>query len=151
MLLHNLYNLLEQLKCKTCAFHDNAFPNRKNSFMETRDDSDDYERGEMSPLVTETRVNKRDEVRKAGIQRIQRDMSTVNQLFKDLSGLVVSQGDTITGVDSAVERTVDNSQKAREEVEKTDKRHRQQQRFLLRIIIILVVAILAIFLIRRML
>jgi|LauGreDrversion4_2_1035121.scaffolds.fasta_scaffold72539_2 t-SNARE complex subunit (syntaxin) len=119
--------------------------------METRDDSDDYERGEMSPLVTETRVNKRDEVRKAGIQRIQRDMSTVNQLFKDLSGLVVSQGDTITGVDSAVERTVDNSQKAREEVEKTDKRHRQQQRFLLRIIIILVVAILAIFLIRRML
>lgn len=119
--------------------------------METQDDSDDYEKGEMSPLVTNVRVNKREEIRQAGIQRIQRDMSTVNQLFKDLSGLVIQQGDTITAVDSAVEKSVENSRNAKEEVEKTEKRHRQQQRFLLRIIVILVLAILAIFLIRRML
>ena len=119
--------------------------------METQDDSDDYEKGEMSPLVTNLRVNKRDEARKAGIQRIQKDMNTVNQLFKDLSGLVIQQGDSITAVDSTVERSVGNSRNAKEEVEKTEKRHRQQQKFLLKIIVILVLAILTIFLIRRML
>jgi hypothetical protein len=152
MSVYILLEYLERPRRKKCIFHDDTFPNLgKNSSMETRDDSDDYEKGEMSPLVTQTRVNKRDEVRKAGIQRIQADMSTVNQLFKDLSGLVIQQGDTITAVDSAVERSVENSRNAQEEVEKTDKRHRQQQRFLLRIIIVLVLAILAIFLIRRML
>ena len=119
--------------------------------MESRDDSDDYEKGEMSPLVANVRVNKREEVRQAGIQRIQADMNTVNQLFKDLSGLVIQQGDSITAIDSAVEKSIDNSRNANEEVEKTEKRHRQQQRFLLRIIVILVLAILAIFLIRRIL
>jgi t-SNARE complex subunit (syntaxin) len=127
------------------------FRNKKNQFMESHDDSDDFEKGELSPLVTNIRVNKREEARNAGIQRIQRDMNTVNQLFRDLSGLVIHQGDSVTAVDASVERSITHAENAKEEVEKTDKRHKQQQKFLLRIIIILVVAILVIFLIRRML
>ena len=119
--------------------------------MEKTDDSDDYEKGEMSPLMTQARVSKRDEVRHAGIQRIQRDMNTVNQLFRDLSGIVIQQGERITAIDATVEKSVDNSRNAKEEVVKTEKRYRQQQRFVLKLIVFLILAILSIFLVRRML
>lgn len=103
---------------------------------------------EATPLVVQTVNRKGQEVRLAGIQRIQKDMSTVNQLFKDLSGIVISQGETINAIDSSVEKAVSNSQKATEEIKKTEKRHRKQHGAALRIVGFLFAFILTLFLVR---
>jgi t-SNARE complex subunit (syntaxin) len=103
---------------------------------------------ESEPLVLQTTTRKGQDIRLAGIQRIQRDMTTVNQLFKDLSTIVISQGDSITAIDASVEKAVEHSRKATEEVAKTDKRHRQQQSFAFRLIGILLMFVLSLFLIR---
>ncbi len=103
---------------------------------------------EAAPLMMQSVNRKGQEVRLAGIQRIQKDMSTVNQLFKDLSTIVIKQGDSINAMDASVEKAVENSQKATEEVRKTEKRHRKQQNAALRIIGILFAFLLVIFLVR---
>jgi t-SNARE complex subunit (syntaxin) len=118
--------------------------------MDRSDDSDDFEKGEMSPLMTQARINKREEIRKAGIQRIQQDMSTVNQLYRDLSGIVIRQGETIDAIDGRIEQTVKTSKNTNDELLKSDQRYRQQQRLILRIIMFLIIAIIIVFLLRKM-
>jgi len=119
--------------------------------MDKSDESDDFEKGELSPLMTQQRISKRVEIRQAGIQRIQRDMTTVNQLYRDLSGIVIQQGESITAIDASVEQSVQNSKNANDEVHKTEQRYRNQQRFVMRLIIFLILAIIVVFLLRRIL
>lgn len=109
-----------------------------------------YINPEFAPLLAEAKVSRGHEVRKAGMQRIEKDMSTVNKLFKDLSGLVIQQGETIQNVDRTVERTSHNSRLAREELEKSDKRQKQQVCTVLRFSLILFGFIISVFLLRRM-
>ena len=118
--------------------------------MDRSQDSDDFEKGEMSPLMTQARVSKREELRHAGIARIQRDMTAVNQLYRDLSGIVIQQGETITAIDASVEQTVQHTKNTNEEIQKTEQRHRQQQRFVIRLIVFLIIAIILVFLLRKM-
>lgn len=103
---------------------------------------------EVTPLVVQTVNRKGQEIRMAGIQRIQKDMSTVNQLFKDLSGIVIQQGESINAIESSVEKAVLNSEKATEEIKKTETRHRKQQGAVLRIIGILFAFVMMLFLVR---
>ena len=109
---------------------------------------DGFGDGETSPLMVQTRTTKAQQARNAGMQRIQKDMFTVNQLFKDLSGIVIQQGESITAIAASVEKTLDHSSKAGEEVMKTDKRHRQQQMTAIRLAGCFLMFIIMIFLIR---
>ena len=112
------------------------------------DMEDGFGNGENSPLMVQTRKTRAQEARHAGMQRIQKDMYTVNQLFKDLSQIVIQQGDSINAIDASVEKTLDHSSKATEEVLKTDKRHRQQQSTAIRLAVFLLMFIIMIFLVR---
>lgn len=107
--------------------------------------------GEGVPLMISKRVSKVDQLRQAGLQRIQKDMFTVNQLYKDLSGMVIQQGDTIHSLDSSVSNSVENSSKARMELEKTYKRQKERQALALKLALILLGFIVFIFLSRRVL
>lgn len=113
--------------------------------MDLEDGTYDHE---ATPLVVQTVNRKGQEIRLAGIQRIQKDMSTVNQLFKDLSGIVIMQGDSINAMDASVEKAVQNAQRANEEISVTEKRHRKQQGAVLRVIGVLVAFILVLFIMR---
>ena len=107
--------------------------------------------GESDPLITEVRVTKSQQIRQAGLQRIQRDMSTVNQLFKDLSGIVLSQGEMLQSVDASVARSVENTSKANDEVSKTYKRQKERQALALRLAAFLFGFLVFIFISRRLL
>lgn len=106
---------------------------------------------ESAPLMATTRVSRSQALRQAGVQRIQKDMFTVNQLFKDLSGIVIHQGETIQSIDSSVEKSAHNSKLANEELTKTSKRYQQQQWAAIRVGIFLLGFIISVFLLRRML
>jgi hypothetical protein len=98
-------------------FQDSALKLSNNVTLEMSD-IDSMEDGilgsEAMPLITETRQSKSSQLRQAGIQRIHKDMTTVNQLFKDLSGIVVQQGEMIRGAEASVSQLVENSSKANE-------------------------------------
>lgn len=136
------------------------FENRGHSRMAVElrkelDDIDALEDGilniEEAPLLVLSRTSKAHQIRQAGIQRIQKDMSTVNQLFKDLSGIVIQQGEMIRSVDSSVEKSVEHSWRANEEFSKTHKRHKEKQMIAIRFSLVLIGFIVSIFLIRRIL
>lgn len=118
------------------------------------DQSDSIEHGyinhEGSPLLLESRVSKSQAVRLAGMQRIQKDMFTVNKLFKDLSGIVIQQGDTVQSIDMAVERATFNGKMACDELEKTDKRNKRHQWAAVRVAFFMICFIFLVFLVRRM-
>ena len=105
---------------------------------------------EAMPLITETRQSKSSQLRQAGIQRIHKDMTTVNQLFKDLSGIVVQQGEMIRGVEASVFQSVENSSKANEELSKTYKRQKERQALAVKLASWLFGLILFVFLWRRL-
>jgi t-SNARE complex subunit (syntaxin) len=107
--------------------------------------------GESDPLIMDGRVSKSQQIRQAGLQRIQKDMTTVNQLFRDLSGIVVSQGEMLRSVDASISRTVENSSKANDEVNKTYKRQKERQALALRLAAFLFGFIVFIFIFRRLL
>jgi t-SNARE complex subunit (syntaxin) len=107
--------------------------------------------GESDPLIMDVRVSKSQQIRQAGLQRIQKDMTTVNQLFRDLSGIVVSQGEMLRSVDANISRTVENSSKANDEVNKTYKREKERQALALRLAAFLFGFIVFIFISRRLL
>ena len=109
-----------------------------------------YINQEASPLLTEARVSKSQAVRQAGMQMIQKDMLTVNQLFKDLSGIVIPQGDTISSIDMATERGSINSKLALDELDKTDRRSKQHQMAAIRVALFLLCFLILIFIIRHM-
>jgi t-SNARE complex subunit (syntaxin) len=106
---------------------------------------------EASPLLSDVRVSKGQQARQAGLQRIQKDMSTVNQLFRDLSGIVLQQEEMLRSVDSSVSRSVDSSSKANEELTKSYKRQQERQALALRLAAFLFGFILFIFMSRRIL
>ena len=107
--------------------------------------------GESAPLLVDARFSKSQLVRQAGLQRIQKDMSTVNQLFKDLSGMVVQQGEMLRTVDSSVQRSMENSSKSNDEVSKTYKRQKERQALALRLAAFIFGFIVFILLSRRLL
>lgn len=107
--------------------------------------------GESDPLIMDVRVSKSQQIRQAGLQRIQKDMTTVNQLFRDLSGIVVSQGEMLRSVDASISRTVENNSKANDEVNKTYKRQKERQALALRLAAFLFGFIVFIFISRRLL
>jgi t-SNARE complex subunit (syntaxin) len=106
---------------------------------------------ESIPLMVERRVTKSNQVRQAGIQRIEKDMFTVNQLFKDLSGMVVQQNEMIKSVDASVSSAVENTSRAKEEIQKTHNRYKERQAFVIRVVTFLFAFLLIVFITRRML
>lgn len=105
---------------------------------------------EAMPLIVETRPSKAQQIRQAGLQRINRDMTTVNQLFKDLSGIVVQQGEMLHSIDASVSRSAENTSKSNEEINKTYKRQKERQALALKLAAWLFFSILFVFLTRRM-
>ena len=106
---------------------------------------------ESSPLLVSARVSKSNQVRQEGLQRIQKDMFTVNQLFKDLSNIVIQQSENIRSIDSSVEKSVVNSRNANEEISKTHKRYKDREALTIRIALFLLGFIVFVFLTRRIL
>ena len=94
-------------------------------------------------------ASKLQQARDAGIQRIHKDFVAVNQLFKDLSGIVIQQGDAIRSIDTSVEKSVDNSRRAHDELSKTNKRQNDTRLLAIRIAIFVIAFLLSIFLTRR--
>lgn len=119
------------------------------------DDIDAIEDGllgsEAAPLLVESRASKAQMVRQVGLQRIQKDMSTVNQLYKDLSGIVIQQGEMLRAVDSSVSRSVENSSRANEEINKTYNRQKERRALALRLVAFLFGLIVFLLLSRRLL
>ena len=119
------------------------------------DDIDAIEDGllgsEAAPLLLESRASKAQMVRQVGLQRIQKDMSTVNQLYKDLSGIVIQQGEMLRAVDSSVSRSVENSSRANEEINKTYNRQKERRALALRLVAFLFGLIVFLLLSRRLL
>lgn len=106
---------------------------------------------ESAPLLAERRTTKSNQVRQAGLQRIEKDMFTVNQLFKDLSGMVVQQNDMIRSVEVSVNEAAENTSRSKDEIAKTHKRYTERQDFAFRAAAFLLALVLVIFLSRRML
>ena len=106
---------------------------------------------EVAPLLVSSRKSEALHSRQKGIQRIQADMSIVNQLFKDLSGIVISQGDIIRSIDSSVEKSVEYTAKTNDELSKTHKRQKDRQLLAIRVGMFLFGFIVLIFLTRRIL
>lgn len=106
---------------------------------------------ESAPLMAERRTTRSDQVRQAGLQRIEKDMFSVNQLFKDLSGMVVQQNDMIRSVEVSVNEAVENTSRSKNEIAKTHKRYTDRQDLAFRVAAFLLALVLVIFLSRRML
>jgi t-SNARE complex subunit (syntaxin) len=119
------------------------------------DDIDAIEDGllgsEAAPLLVESRASRAQMVRQVGLQRIQKDMSTVNQLYKDLSGIVIQQGEMLRAVDSSVSRSVENSSRANEEINKTYNRQKERRALAFRLVAFLFGLIVFLLLSRRLL
>lgn len=105
---------------------------------------------ESVPLMVDRRVTRASQARQAGLQRIEKDMFTVNQLFKDLSGMVVQQSEMIRSVEVSVSEAVDTTCRSKEEIEKTHKRYKERQALTIRIAAFLLAFLLLVFLTRRM-
>merc|ERR1711869_63242 len=61
--------------------------------------------------------------REEGIKRIQSEMASVNQIFRDLASLVTEQGRQIETIESNADLSAVNSQKAGDELNKSLRRH----------------------------
>ncbi len=80
--------------------------------------------------------------RSKAIGRMHSQIGQVNQMFRDLSELVISQGDQLNTIESNFESSASNTKQAAEQVRVTHDRRKQLKDFILILSMILIFVVL---------
>lgn len=81
------------------------------------------------------------EERERDIERIGQGVTELNEIFKDLSGMVSSQGEMIDNIESNIYNTARSTQNASKQLRSADRYHRNRRKFCFWILVILCIVL----------